>query len=158
MSQPRLRGKGNSETVTLADAETAFVPNETPWHILIVDDEEIVALTLQEGLNSLPNCEITTTTKPKEAVQLLEQQPIDLLITDYKMPEMDGLILATYTRQLSSQTAIIIITAHNEHSLRKQAAGLSIQHILNKPVRLEEIRKVAMEALNAREHHRTSPV
>lgn len=158
MSQTPLRGKRNSDTEMLADAEAAFVRNKTSWHILIVDDEEMVAYTLQEGLNTLPDCDIVTTTDPQEALQLLRQHPVDLLITDYKMPEMDGLILAAQTRQLSSHTAIILITAHNEHSLRERAAGLAIQHILNKPVRLEEIRDITLAALNACEHRQTRTV
>lgn len=133
--------------VTATTAQTIKHHPIAPRRILIVDDEETVAVTLQEGLNSLPNCEVVTTTKTKQALRLFEEQRFDLLITDYKMPVMDGLNLATHIRRMSPKVAIIIITAHNDSVLRERASMISVEHVLNKPVRLTEIRSIALEVL-----------
>ena len=115
--------------------------------ILIVDDEENVALTLQNMLRKLPRCDIVVATGGEQALQLFEQQPFDLLITDYKMPGMDGITLAARVRQLYPRTAIIMITAYGSDELRGQAARISIQSVLDKPVGLVEMRSAALEAL-----------
>ncbi len=122
--------------------------------ILILDDEENVALTLQDSLEKLPECEIAIATSSTRALQLLEQQPFDLLITDYKMPDMDGLALARHVRQLYPQTVIIIITAYSDQALRWQASRAYVHHVLDKPVGLAEIRSKALEALNGTKNRR----
>jgi CheY-like chemotaxis protein len=119
--------------------------------ILIVDDEQVLALTLQEGLEKLPNCEIAIATSGEQALRLFEQQPFDLLITDYKMPGTDGMTLAMRVRQTYPQTVIIMITAYGDHELRERAASASIRRILDKPVSLEEIRQVTLEAFDLSE-------
>jgi len=121
--------------------------------ILIVDDEENIALTFQDGLERLPNCEIAIATNGEQALQLFEQQPFDLLITDYKMPGTDGITLAARVRQLYPRTVIIMITAYGDETLREQAARASIQRVLDKPVGLGEIRCVALEALGRVEEY-----
>jgi CheY-like chemotaxis protein len=116
--------------------------------ILVVDDEENVALTLQAGLERLPNCEVSVATSGEEALQLFEQQPFDLVVTDYKMPGTDGMTLAVRIRQKYPQAAIVMITAYSSDELREQAARASIQHILDKPVKLTEVRSAALDALS----------
>ncbi len=115
--------------------------------ILIVDDEEFVAMTLEQGLEMLPNCQVFTTTSGTEALKLFAEQPFDLLITDYKMPDMDGLTLAEQVRRLYPQTVIIMITAYSNSELHQRASDVSIQRILNKPVALGEVRRIASEVL-----------
>jgi CheY-like chemotaxis protein len=116
--------------------------------ILVVDDEESVALTLEAGLERVPDSEVATATSGEQALQLFEEKPFDLLITDYKMPGTDGMTLATRIRQLYPKTIIILVTAYSSEELRQQAARVSIQHILDKPVKLADVRAVALEALN----------
>lgn len=116
-------------------------------HILIVDDEEFVALTLREALESLPNSKTVTATNGEEALKLFEEQPFDLLITDYKMPGADGITLAARVRELYPRTVVIMVTAYGDAALREQAASVSIEHILDKPVRLADIRDAATKAL-----------
>ena len=143
----------------------AHIPSETettleyPWHrcpleygailrhILIVDDEKNVALGLQEGLEGLPGCRIIAVTSGEQALQLFEQRCFDLLITDYSMPHIDGLTLATHVRQSYPETAIIMVTACASDALRQQATRVPIQRILDKPVRLGKVRNAAVEAL-----------
>jgi CheY-like chemotaxis protein/anti-sigma regulatory factor (Ser/Thr protein kinase) len=119
--------------------------------ILIVDDEENVALTLREGLRGLPNCEVFVTTSGEEALKLCEQEPFHLMITDYRMPKMDGMSLALQVREMCPQTSIMVITAYGSDELHANAAQASIQRVLDKPVGLAEVRNVVMEALGRME-------
>jgi CheY-like chemotaxis protein len=119
----------------------------TQRRILVVDDEEKVAIGLRDSLVMLPDCEITAATSGEQALQLFRQQPFDLLITDYNMPGTNGMTLARRVRQSHSQTAIIIITGCASDALREQAARVSIRRVLQKPVPIAKIRSVALEAL-----------
>jgi CheY-like chemotaxis protein len=134
---------------TSAVAEAPEVTEDSaPRRILVVDDEENVALTIQDGLERLPNCEVAVATRGDEALRLFELEPFDLLITDYKMPGTDGIRLAARIRQLYPRTAILMITAYSSQLLQQQASKVAIQRILDKPIKLDEIRNFVLEALD----------
>lgn len=146
-------GAGSTFTVKLPTiaSEEGLEENATPEvrarRILIVDDEEFVVFTLKEGLEKLPNCEVAITMNGQEALALFEAEPFDLVITDYKMPDMNGVELATRVREMRPKTGIIMVTAYSNDLLREPSATASIQRVLNKPVRLSEIRSAALETL-----------
>ena len=117
--------------------------------ILVVDDEENVALSLRAGLEAILQCEVTAVNGGEQALRLLARQPFDLLITDYKMPGMDGMALAAHIRLLYPETKIVMITAYGSDELCEQAARASVRRILDKPVALEDIRSAVIEALGA---------
>ena len=110
-------------------------------------DEETVALGFQDGLEALPNCEIAVATSGEQALELFQQQPFDLLITDYQMPGTNGITLATHVRRSYSKTAIIMVTAYASDTLCEQAARASIRCILQKPVSIAKIRSTVLEIL-----------
>jgi two-component system response regulator AtoC len=115
--------------------------------ILVVDDEPNVALFLQTALEHLPDCEVEAATDGEQALRLSEQQPFDLLITDYRMPGMGGIELAERVRDLHPQTVILIITAFADDELYRATAGAGIRRVVHKPVRTGEIRALASKAL-----------
>jgi CheY-like chemotaxis protein len=118
--------------------------------ILVVDDEEFVTFTLQEGLEKLPNCEVATANSGQQALQIFEQHPFDLLITDYRMPDIDGISLVRQIWQKQPHLAIIMITAYGDSILRNQRAEVPVQYILDKPVKLADIRNLTIEMLAGR--------
>jgi CheY-like chemotaxis protein len=120
----------------------------TPRHILIVDDEMIVALGFRSCLERLPDCRIAIVTSGEQALRLFERQPFDLLITDYNLPGIDGVTLAAHVQELYPQTATIMITASNSDTLREQAARVSIRRVLRKPARPAEILRTVLETLS----------
>jgi CheY-like chemotaxis protein/anti-sigma regulatory factor (Ser/Thr protein kinase) len=150
-SQPGQGSRFTAKFPLVPPAAQAELPAEeivAAHRVLIVDDEELVALTLQAGLEKLPNCEVVIATRGDQALQLFEKRPFDLLITDYRMPGADGMTLARQVRQRYPQTVVIMITAYGDHDLRELAARASIRCILDKPVSLEEIRQVTLEAFS----------
>ena len=115
--------------------------------LLLVDDEEQVTTSLQVGLGNLQNYEIVTANSGERALQLLDQQTFDLVITDYKMHSVDGITLASHIRQSCPRTGVIMLTAFGSDKLRDQASSVDICHLLDKPVKLTKLRKVVMETL-----------
>ncbi len=145
-------GRGSCFTLKIpaltAPIEPVAVQPKPRRRILIVDDEAFVAMTLQEGLEKLPDCDIATATSGQEALQFFQEQPYDLLITDYRMPDIDGLTLAGQIQQLHPQTATIVITAYGDSVLRHHAQEIAVEHVLDKPVQLSEVRQVTSQVLD----------
>lgn len=78
---------------------------------LIVDTEKTRTLSMRDSLKTLSNCDITVATSGERAWRLFEQQPFDLLVTDYNMSGADGMTLVERVRQSYPRTSIILTTA-----------------------------------------------
>jgi CheY-like chemotaxis protein len=144
-------GRGSSFTIKLpllspeAAAETSQAPRLQ--RVLIVDDEVNVALFLQAALEGLPHCDVEIAISGEQALRLFEQRRFDLLITDYRIPGTDGLALATEVHDRYPQTVVIMITAYADDALHRSAARVAVRRVLDKPVKLRDIRALASEAL-----------
>jgi CheY-like chemotaxis protein len=131
----------------LKQARREEEPEPRSWRILIVDDEEVVANMLRAALQKMPDFRVSVAHDGASALDLLDEERFDLMITDYRMPGINGMSLAERARQLYPWIAVIMVTAHDSYELRKQASGSAVKKILSKPVRLAEIREVAADAL-----------
>ena len=119
-------------------------------YLLVVDDEAPITWLLKEDLEEAFSCVVLTATNSQAALQHLETHPaIALMITDYKMAGMDGLALANLVRQQFPQTVVVMLTAYVTPDLIEQAEEASIRRVLNKPLKLPEIRRVVSEILQA---------
>jgi DNA-binding response OmpR family regulator len=92
--------------------------------ILLVDDEASIRLTLG-ALLERTGYDVTSADGGEQAVQLLERQVFDLLLTDLKMPGMDGMQVVAAARQCQPDVAVIVLTGHG--SLETAIEGLHQQ-------------------------------
>lgn len=123
----------------MADAKT---------RILIVDDQGSVLFVLGEALAELGSeYQITTTQSGLEALEQMMEAPVDLLITDLRMPDIDGMQLTEYVAAHSPQTIVIWITAYGCDKVRDEMTRLGVRRCVDKPVEVHEIVHVAREAL-----------
>jgi YesN/AraC family two-component response regulator len=116
-------------------------PSNTLRQVLIVDDEITITWLLRESLEQFPNCQIWTASRTEDALALCETTSFDLILTDYKMPGMDGLTLAEALRRLQPHAAIVLLTGYSSDDICQRASALGIQKVLNKPLRLATIRQ-----------------
>jgi DNA-binding NtrC family response regulator len=93
-------------------------------HILFVDDEQLLH-GLFERLFSRHGIKITTCMSAMQAVEELKHGQFDLVVTDFMMPDMDGLELLAHIRQEYPRTRVIMITAHAnvQHAVRTMKNG-----------------------------------
>ncbi len=118
--------------------------------LLIVDDEEME----REGIRSICNWNelgieiIGEAWNGKAALQLLEKENVDLIITDVKMPVMDGLSLAENVRKQSPATKIIFISGYEDFEAVRNAITINAFAYLLKPVNMGELLNVIKKAAN----------
>jgi len=130
---------------------TQSTETNQPRRILLVDDEINLVSILRSGLAKLPSCQIVIATSGRQALELCAQQSFDLMITDYRMPEMDGLALTALVQEKYPATHIIMLTAFGNEVLNETADGGPAPVVLEKPTDIQYIRKAALQALNSGE-------
>ena len=103
---------------------------------LIVDDEQLMREYLGTNLSVIcPDFHVTGIARDGlEAIELLKKQFFDLVITDIKMPEMDGLHLAKYIHDAELNTKVIIISGYNEFEYARLAIKYGVSDYLLKPL------------------------
>lgn len=80
-----------------------------PRTVLIVDDDPNI-LRLVEKMLKPRGVNVLVAPRPSEALRICEEQPVDLLISDYAMPEMDGVKLADRILKLRPETSVLLIS------------------------------------------------
>lgn len=122
---------------------------QTQHHVLIVDDEPNVTGILAKSLSKLgEKYLIETANSGREALKKAGDTAYDLVIVDYRMPEMNGLDLITRLRHQSPQTQVVLMTAHGTGELRNTINTMKLDGYLDKPFTLEQIRQIVQKALD----------
>ena len=111
------------------------------FHLLIVDDESIFRKGLSEYINwETYDCVVSATAKNgTEAIEIIESTPIDIVITDVRMPSLDGIGLAKYIYENHPEISVIILSGYSEFEYAKQAIKYGVQDYILKPPRKEEV-------------------
>ncbi|APZ46686.1 DNA-binding response regulator [Polaribacter reichenbachii] len=112
--------------------------------ILLVDDSKNSRVYVSSILN---NYTIIEAESAKEALSIIEKEQIDLLITDYNMPEMDGFDLVSTIKKNHYEFPIIIITAVKSLDKKKRMLRLGIDNYLYKPFFKEELISIIERAI-----------
>ncbi len=118
--------------------------------VLVVDDEqamrEFLAVLLEkEGHSVITACD------GEQALRKVEEQPLDLVISDVRMPKVDGIELLAGIRAQHPHLPVILVTAYASSDSTIQAMQLGADDYLTKPFRLDELRLVVEKALARRQ-------
>jgi CheY-like chemotaxis protein/predicted regulator of Ras-like GTPase activity (Roadblock/LC7/MglB family) len=116
--------------------------------VLIVDDAKDILFLLTHSLRRLgPEYEVTTANDGAAALELIQKQKFDLIITDYMMPGMTGVDLAQVVRKVSPDTQIVLMTAHDTRGMRTIVETLQLGGYVGKPFTVSEILEVVQQAI-----------
>ncbi|QZT35361.1 response regulator transcription factor [Caldalkalibacillus thermarum TA2.A1] len=107
------------------------------FHILIVDDEWNMRNLLRIHLTKA-GFQVSEAKNGQEALELLEQQNVDLIILDLMMPDMDGLDVCAKIRQ-TKQTPILMLTARTDTRDKVEGLNVGADDYLTKPFEAEEL-------------------
>ncbi|MCE1196171.1 sigma-54 dependent transcriptional regulator [bacterium] len=118
--------------------------------ILIVDDERNIREGLAEAF-AMEGYEALSASDGQEAIALLEERYIDLVITDLKMPKVSGMELLQHVKRRWENIPVIIITAHGDITEAVAAMQYGALEFVTKPLDLEHLLKLTKNALAIRE-------
>jgi two-component system, NtrC family, response regulator HydG len=122
--------------------------HETP-RILVVDDRPEMAEMIADDLSDR-GYEGVSTTSGHEAMRMLQTERVDVLVTDVRMPEVDGLALLSLSLRLDPSRPVIMMTAYGTLDTVLETTGRGAYHYLTKPFRLEALVRVLEQALGHR--------
>jgi two-component system, NtrC family, response regulator PilR len=118
--------------------------------ILIVDDEQSICDVLSISLRK-EGYEVAAEINPRKALDRFRQQPVDLVLQDLKMPEMDGLELLREVKKLRPETVVIIMTAYSTWDRAVEAMRLGAYAYIKKPFDTQvDIKGTISRALSGR--------
>jgi two-component system cell cycle sensor histidine kinase/response regulator CckA len=135
------------QSTKLPVPEASATPQGQEEIVLVVEDEAALRKTLVETLKLL-NYQVLEAANGRDALEILDQHEVALVLSDVVMPEMGGIALFRAIRQKGATTPIVLLTGHPmEKELQDlQAEGLSAWLI--KPPALEQLAQVIAQALN----------
>ncbi|MDB9822971.1 sigma-54 dependent transcriptional regulator [Deltaproteobacteria bacterium] len=110
-----------------------------PGRILIVDDEKDMLALLRRIISEETRYELVTETDPFRAIDLFTEAVFDLVITDLKMPGMDGIRLLDEIKKISPDVSVIIMTAYATIETAVEAIRKGAHDYITKPFRRERI-------------------
>lgn len=132
-----------------AEALIAREVDEKVVRVLVVDDEPMARRLMGE---MLPYFDISETNGGQEALELLQKSPPDIVITDIKMPDMDGLTLCDRLRDVRPDLPILAISGY---VAEEDLEGRQFDAYLRKPLKMDKFRHT-VDALLAKPHQMTS--
>jgi excisionase family DNA binding protein len=114
--------------------------------VLVVDDEASIRDLLSKTL-ALAEYDVDLAPDGRTALERLRILPYDLLITDLKMPGVDGLAVIREARRLKADIPVIIITGYSTEASAIEAVNLGVSGYLTKPFRVPRVLAAAAKAL-----------
>ena len=124
--------------------------------ILIVDDEAAIRESLAEALAEQPG-EVQTAADGKQALELLSRAAPDIVLSDVRMPEMDGLALLREIRRRAPQVDVVLMTAFDDMPMVASAMREGAADFLVKPLDLHVLRRVLSRVFEDRQTRSTAP-
>jgi CheY-like chemotaxis protein len=119
----------------------------TKRRILVVDDEQFMVHTLARILE-LMGFDVLSALGGQEAFNLFLEQPVDLVVSDLHMPDMNGLELLTSIKTHNPAVPVILVTGYSVENARAAAAEWKADGFLGKPFKIAELKSVIDEALH----------
>ena len=107
--------------------------------ILVVDDELDMLMLLRMIIEDNTDHEVETTNNPSEGLKMFSEQDYDLVISDLKMPGMDGVELFDELQEIKAGIPVIIITAYGSLETADEAMKKGVSDFITKPFRKDSI-------------------
>ena len=130
-----------TSTPSPAPAQTGERPR-----VLVVDDEASIRDLLSQTL-ALADYEVDVAADGAEALDRMKTQAYNLLVTDLRMPDPDGMSVINEARRMNSRLPVIVITGFSTEATAIDAANIGVSGYLTKPFKVPKVLEVAARAL-----------
>jgi len=118
---------------------------EQKVQVLILDDEPIVGKRLGPALTKM-GCEVESFEDPKKALQRVEEKIFDIVVTDIRMEDIDGIEVLEKVKSRSDHTKVIMITGYATVEVAREALGKGAFDFIAKPFKPNDLREVVFRA------------
>jgi CheY-like chemotaxis protein len=116
--------------------------------VIIVDDEPDLLITIRAGFENHDRFQLMTAENGMEALDILENNIVDLVVTDLRMPKMDGIELLAAMSQSFPEIPSIVMTAFGASSLEQQLQKTGTLNLLEKPLDIDTLEQAINKALD----------
>jgi DNA-binding NtrC family response regulator len=124
------------------------MPASDPIAILLVDDEEMVLTSIRSFLAIETDYQVHTFTSPVKALQALDHLNIDLVISDYLMPEMDGISFLAKMKEKFPQVPRILLTGYaDKENAIKAINDVGLYQYIEKPWNNDDLKLIIRNGL-----------
>jgi two-component system response regulator HydG len=106
--------------------------------ILIIDDEPLMRMSISDALKE-DGYEVSETASGREGVALAKDASFDIVITDLRLPDLDGIEVLKACKKASSETMVVLITAYGAVETAVEAMKYGAYDYITKPFRMEEL-------------------
>jgi PAS domain S-box-containing protein len=128
---------------------------DLPVRVLHVDDERTIAETTASFLETeIENASVAVETDPATALERLDDEPFDCIVSDYQMPEMDGVELLEAVRETHPDLPFILFTGKGSEEVASEAISAGVTDYLRKEGGHDEYAVLARQIKSAVEHRR----
>jgi DNA-binding NtrC family response regulator len=116
--------------------------------VLLLDDEPIVGKRLKPALAKI-GCNVEVFEQPAVALKRIDEKEFDIVVTDIRMDEIDGIQVLEHVTKKSPRTKVIMITGYAMMALAREAMEKGAFDFIAKPFQPDDLRKVIAKAAKA---------
>ncbi len=119
--------------------------------ILLVDDEEMVVTSIKSFLTLETDYEVVAFTSPKEALEFVRKTKVDLVISDYLMPDIDGIEFLGLVKNIQPEATRILLTGYaDKENAIKAINDVGLYQYIEKPWENDDLRLIIRNGLEKR--------
>jgi len=120
----------------------------TEKRVLIVDDEEDLTWSISRHLSKdKDKYELMAVNNAREALDILKQVPVTMVVSDIRMPEMSGLELLMEIRKNYPDTKVVIMTAYGSSEVQQEANARGCFKYIEKPFEIQDLRQIILDGV-----------
>lgn len=116
--------------------------------VMLLDDEPIVGKRLKPALSKI-GCDVEVFQDPREALDRINEKEFDIVVTDIRMDEIDGIQILEEVVKKSKRTKVIMITGYAMMAVAREAMEKGAFDFIAKPFKPDDLRKVIAKAAKA---------
>ena len=119
--------------------------------ILLVDDEEMVVTSIKSFLTLETDYDVVAFTSPKEALEYIREHKVDLVISDYLMPDMDGIEFLANVKELQPEATRVLLTGYaDKENAIKAINDVGLYQYIEKPWENDDLKLIIRNGLEKR--------
>lgn len=120
--------------------------SRSPCRVLVIEDQQVLLRYLELMLKRA-GYDVVVATNGRQGIQILETDSIDLVLTDFRMPILDGLDVLRYVQQSRQPVPVVLMTAYGAPGVANEALRLGAFAYIPKPFEFEELVQILQQAM-----------